>query len=573
MNKNKDININPAKGISIVIKNEFQPPVPKKKRKYKRKIRTDLLKMPTVPSFIPTGDVSYIKPQYSTSSLNRSMIFPGVPQSLPQLPPPPPLPQLMPPPPLPLLMPPPPGAPVNISFDNMFGGMLDMMMPREYGFKQNSYAVDMLDEDVMNALPQDQQDLYIENKLAPQIEKEMKDLKFANEEDKKKVSKEILTIKSAKQYGTKNANNLKPYDETRYQDNEYYKTSYVNRLQEIISQDSLKTRAGNIENTKENKAKAIELLKAIGIRPEYVPPPPTIAEIPKAKAEKPKPAPPPAPAPAPAPVVDKPKPAPAPPPAAVAEKPKPPPVVDKPKPPPPPPVAAAAGKGPPPPPPPPPPKPAISSDLLNDLEDTKEEKDAKAKAAKLAEEGAKKGDMMDEIRAQQERAPKQAGTKNGKALSDFTEKYVDNLHYRKNYKAELEKHINDEKTSDENKAKAKALLDGFDKELIRRAKEYAIKDTSIDTLYSFRTEYKEFKKEYSDPYMKKMKEYQDETTQKLEDAKQKLSEYKELDKHENRKTLTADQKKKLNKKLDVATETVTKFKEFLDRINEYSGLK
>ena len=39
------------------------------------------------------------------------------------------------------------------------------------------------------------------------------------------------------------------------------------------------------------------------------------------------------------------------------------------------------------------------------------------------------------------------------------------------------------------------------------------------------------------------------------------------------KKLSADQKKKLNKKLDVATETVTKFKEFLDRINEYSGLK
>ena len=150
---------------------------------------------------------------------------------------------------------------------------------------------------------------------------------------------------------------------------------------------------------------------------------------------------------------------------------------------------------------------------------------------------------------------------------------MDNLHYRKNYKADLEKHINDEKTSDENKAKAKALLNGFDKELIRRAKEYAIKDTSIDTLYFFRTEYKEFKKEYSDPYMKKMKEYQDETTQKLKDAKQKLSDYKELNKHENRKDLTADQKKKLTKNLAAATETVTKFKEFLDRINEYSGLK
>ena len=40
MTKNKDINITPSKGISIIIKNDIQqlpPPIkPKKKRKYKR---------------------------------------------------------------------------------------------------------------------------------------------------------------------------------------------------------------------------------------------------------------------------------------------------------------------------------------------------------------------------------------------------------------------------------------------------------------------------------------------------------------------------------------------------------
>ena len=37
MAKNKDINITPSKGISIVIKNDFTPPIkPKKKRKYKK---------------------------------------------------------------------------------------------------------------------------------------------------------------------------------------------------------------------------------------------------------------------------------------------------------------------------------------------------------------------------------------------------------------------------------------------------------------------------------------------------------------------------------------------------------
>jgi hypothetical protein len=51
-----------------------------------------------MPSYIPgSGDVSYIKPQYAATSLNRNMIFPGVPHSLPQLTPPQ-LPQLTAPP-------------------------------------------------------------------------------------------------------------------------------------------------------------------------------------------------------------------------------------------------------------------------------------------------------------------------------------------------------------------------------------------------------------------------------------------------------------------------------------------
>ncbi len=47
------------------------------------------------------------------SSLNRNMIFPGVPQSLPQLTAPPQLPQLTAPPPLPQLTAP----PVNFNLD------------------------------------------------------------------------------------------------------------------------------------------------------------------------------------------------------------------------------------------------------------------------------------------------------------------------------------------------------------------------------------------------------------------------------------------------------------------------
>ncbi len=136
------------------------------------------------------------------------MIFPGTPQSLPQLMPPPPLPLFMPPPQLPQLKAL-PQQHVNIDFDNVFGSMLEnAMMPREYGFKHNSYAIDMLDEDVMDALPQGQQDKYIENQLAPQIEQQMKDIEFADDADKIKVSKQVVSIKTAKEWGTKHANKL-----------------------------------------------------------------------------------------------------------------------------------------------------------------------------------------------------------------------------------------------------------------------------------------------------------------------------------------------------------------------------
>ncbi len=112
-----------------------------------------------MPSYIPTGDVSYITSQYAMTSFNRNIIFPGVPQSLPQIPPQPQPQQITAPQQQPQL----PAPPVNISFDNMFGSMLEnMMMPREYGYKSQPYAPEYIDEDVMDALPPTQQDEYIE---------------------------------------------------------------------------------------------------------------------------------------------------------------------------------------------------------------------------------------------------------------------------------------------------------------------------------------------------------------------------------------------------------------------------
>ena len=141
-----------------------------------------------MPSYIPAGDVSYIKPQYAMTSLNRNIIFPGVPQSLPQLTPPPQLPQITAPPPQPQITAP---QPFTFSLDNKFGDMLEnILMPREYGYKARSYEVDILDDDIMDALPKAQQDQYIEKKIAPQIEEQLKDIEFDTEADKSKVYKQ-----------------------------------------------------------------------------------------------------------------------------------------------------------------------------------------------------------------------------------------------------------------------------------------------------------------------------------------------------------------------------------------------
>ena len=104
-------------------------------------------------------------------------------------------------------------------------------------------------------------------------------MNFYNEEDKSKVYKQAVSTKTAKEWGTRHANSLKPYD-TKFTDNKNYQQNYVYKLQEIINSESMKTRAGTKTITADNKEKAKELLKAIGIKPElkvvvpvYAPPP------------------------------------------------------------------------------------------------------------------------------------------------------------------------------------------------------------------------------------------------------------------------------------------------------------
>jgi hypothetical protein len=139
MTKNKDINISPSKGISIVIKNDIQQPLPikpKKKRRYKR-----INVLPKTPAPImqqSAGDTSYIKDQPGRFSLWRDNttstpvitlaqattqgFIPGITQ-----PPQPPQPPALPAPQQQLALPAPP-APVTVNI----GDYMRAMIPQEY---------------------------------------------------------------------------------------------------------------------------------------------------------------------------------------------------------------------------------------------------------------------------------------------------------------------------------------------------------------------------------------------------------------------------------------------------------
>jgi len=92
-----DINIQPSKGISIIIKNDIQQqeaPKPKKKRKYRKRNIKDLLKnIPPIPNGLissSVGDTSYIRPPLSYQQFRDIITQPGYQMGLqqPQLPPP-----------------------------------------------------------------------------------------------------------------------------------------------------------------------------------------------------------------------------------------------------------------------------------------------------------------------------------------------------------------------------------------------------------------------------------------------------------------------------------------------------
>jgi hypothetical protein len=180
MAKNKDINITPSKGISIVIKNDIQQPIPikpKKKRRYKR-----INVLPKTPAPImqqSAGDTSYIKEQPGRFSLWRDNTTSTpvitlaqattqgfIPQQQLALPAPPPPPPAPPAPPQQLALPAPP-APVTVNI----GDYMRAMIPQEYSsmvrpdsrFQEPNMSFDDnldFNDTFYQALPEDKKEEY-----------------------------------------------------------------------------------------------------------------------------------------------------------------------------------------------------------------------------------------------------------------------------------------------------------------------------------------------------------------------------------------------------------------------------
>ena len=317
MAKNKDINITPSKGISIVIKNDIQQPIPikaKKKRRYKR-----INVLPKTPAPImqeSAGDTSYIKAQPGRFSLWRDTTTATpvltlaqatsqgfIPQqlALPAPPPPPPAPAL-PAPPQQLALPAPP-APVTVNVGDYMRGMI----PQEYSsmirpdsrFQEPNMSFDDgidLNDTLYQALPEEKREEYqnarledIAKNIDETAEKAVEDIEKTDFYQKQldaptqaatKEKSKYLTIQqklegmkagSIKGMATRDTNNL---NEPKYPQNKIYRESYkkglknqeeeinkrIKELDDIIAKKSgaPQARAETEKITKSNQLKKIE---------------------------------------------------------------------------------------------------------------------------------------------------------------------------------------------------------------------------------------------------------------------------------------------------------------------------
>ena len=170
MAKNKDINISPSKGISIIIKNDIVqplPPKPKKKRRYKR-----INVLPNTPAPImqqSAGDTSYIKAQPGRFSLWRDTTTStpvltlaqatsqGFIPQLPQITAPPQLPQITAPPPQQTL----PAPPITLNF----GDFMKALQPQEFRGDNQVPQIEDITDTFYQALPEDKKEEYQNAKL------------------------------------------------------------------------------------------------------------------------------------------------------------------------------------------------------------------------------------------------------------------------------------------------------------------------------------------------------------------------------------------------------------------------
>ena len=170
MAKNKDINISPSKGISIIIKNDIVQPTPIKPKKKRRYKRINVLPNTQVPIMQQSaGDTSYIKAQPGRFSLWRDTTTStpvltlaqatsqGFIPQLPQITPPPQLPQITAPPPQQAL----PAPPITLNF----GDFMKALQPQEFRGDNQVPQIEDITDTFYQALPEDKKEEYQNAKL------------------------------------------------------------------------------------------------------------------------------------------------------------------------------------------------------------------------------------------------------------------------------------------------------------------------------------------------------------------------------------------------------------------------
>ena len=170
MAKNKDINISPSKGISIIIKNDIVQPTPIKPKKKRRYKRINVLPNTQVPIMQQSaGDTSYIKAQPGRFSLWRDTTTStpvltlaqatsqGFIPQLPQITAPPQPPQITAPPPQLTL----PAPPITLNF----GDFMKALQPQEFRGDNQVPQIEDITDTFYQALPEDKKEEYQNAKL------------------------------------------------------------------------------------------------------------------------------------------------------------------------------------------------------------------------------------------------------------------------------------------------------------------------------------------------------------------------------------------------------------------------